>query len=100
MTEANKQVTAEAIRDIFLGKTEKPYTLMAVFKEHNDNMEALLGKEYTKGTLCRYQTSLKHTQNFLKWKYKIADIDIKLIDHAFIMNYDFYQSVNATIIQP
>jgi site-specific recombinase XerD len=90
LTEANKPFTAEAIRDVFLGRAEKPHSLIAVFKEHNEKMEALLGKEYTKGTLSRYQTSLKHTQNFLKWKYNITDIDIKLIDHAFIMNYDFY----------
>ena len=32
-------------------------------------MAALLGKEYTKGTLSRYETSLKHTRNFLRCKY-------------------------------
>jgi site-specific recombinase XerD len=33
---------------------------------------------------------LKHTRDFLLWKYKISDIDIKRIDHEFIMSYDFY----------
>lgn len=34
--------------------------------------------------------SLKHTQDFLKWKYNLTDIDTKLVDHAFIMEYEFY----------
>ncbi|MEN4760773.1 phage integrase SAM-like domain-containing protein [Chryseobacterium sp. C39-AII1] len=33
---------------------------------------------------------MKHTQEFLNWKYKISDIDITKIDHAFIMDYDFW----------
>jgi integrase len=33
---------------------------------------------------------LKHTQDFLKWKYNLTDIDIKLVDHAFITEYEFY----------
>jgi site-specific recombinase XerD len=63
---------------------------MAIFKEHNKKMEALLDKEYSKGTLTCFQTSLKHTGDFLKWKYKLADINIKQVDHAFIMEYEFY----------
>lgn len=27
---------------------------------------------------------------FLNWKYKISDLNITKIDHAFIMDYDFW----------
>jgi site-specific recombinase XerD len=90
LTEEDVLVTAETIRNKFMGRTEKPRSLIAIFKEHNHKMEALLGKEYTPGTLCRYKTSLKHTQDFLKWKYNLTDIDIKQVDHAFITEYEFY----------
>jgi integrase len=90
LSEADDLITAETIRNKFMGKTEKPRSLIDIFKEHNRKVEALLGKEFTKGTLCRYKTSLKHTQDFLKWKYNLSDIDIKLVDHAFIMEYEFY----------
>jgi site-specific recombinase XerD len=90
LTEADEMVTAETMRNKFLGKTEKPRSLIEIFKDHNRKVEALLGKEFTKGTLCRYKTSLKHTQDFLKWKYNLSDIDIKKVDHAFIMEYEFY----------
>jgi site-specific recombinase XerD len=90
LTEADELITAETIRNKFLGKTEKPRSLIAIFKDHNKKVEALIGKEYAKGTLCRYQTSLKHTIDFLKWKYNLTDIDIKKVDHAFLMEYEFY----------
>ncbi|MGF7232927.1 site-specific integrase [Arachidicoccus sp.] len=90
LTEADEMITAESIRNKFLGKSEQPRALIEIFKDHNHKVEALVGKEYTKGTLTRYQTTLKHTSNFLKWKYKLSDIDIKKIDHAFLMDFEFY----------
>ena len=64
--------------------------LIPIFKEHNRKIKELLGIEYAPGTLERYETSLKHTSNFLFWKYNITDINIDKIDHAFITDYEFY----------
>jgi site-specific recombinase XerD len=50
----------------------------------------LVGEEFAKGTLSRYNISLKHTQDFLSWKYNVSDIDIRKVDHAFITEYEFY----------
>lgn len=65
-------------------------TLMPIFQDHNDQVKQLVGKEYAPGTLERYTTSLKHTKEFMEWKYGISDIEISKIDHAFIMDYEFY----------
>lgn len=73
-----------------MGKTEKPRSLFNIFQEHNSQVKALIGKEFAKGTFDRYQTSLKHTIEFMEWKYKVKDIDIKGINHEFITSYDFY----------
>ncbi|MFC5284656.1 phage integrase SAM-like domain-containing protein [Pedobacter alpinus] len=61
-----------------------------MFTEHNNKVEALVGKEFAAGTLERYKTSLKHTQDFIEWKYKVKDLDIKKIDNHFISEYEFY----------
>jgi site-specific recombinase XerD len=90
LTEADEMITAESIRNKFLGKSEQPRSLIEIFKDHNHKVGALVGKEYAKGTLTRYQTTLKHTSDFLKWKYKLSDIDIKKIDHAFLMDFEFF----------
>jgi site-specific recombinase XerD len=64
--------------------------LVPIFQEHNDKVETLVGQEFAPGTLERYKTSLKHTIEFIQWKYSVSDIDIKDIDHAFITEYEFF----------
>ncbi len=83
-------VNVENMRSKLLGVKEKVYMLVPIFEEHNQKMEALLGDEYAPGTLERYRTSLRHTIEFLKLKYKVSDIDIKKIDHTFIVDFDFF----------
>jgi hypothetical protein len=85
-----EQISSEVIKNKFLGKEEKQRTLLKIFEQHNHQMKALIGREFAPGTLQRYETSLKHTQEFIAWKYAIADIDIRKIDHAFVANYEFY----------
>lgn len=90
LSESKSDITADALKNKFLGKSEKIRMLIELFKDHNKKIAALVGKEYAAGTSVRYQTSLKHTQDYLLWKYKLSDIDIKKIDHDFITNYEFY----------
>jgi len=53
-------------------------------------MEALVGREYAPGTLVRYQTSFRHTQSFLRSKYKLEDMEIIKLDFEFIREYEFW----------
>lgn len=86
----NKPVTAASLKAKLQGVEEKKRTLIPIFEDHNNKIKELLNIEYAPGTLERYRTSLKHTVNFLQWKYNISDIDIKDINHAFIADYEFY----------
>jgi len=90
LMEADETITAESLRNKFQGKTKKRITLIDVFKDHNQKMESLVDSEFKKGTAERYRTSLKHTMNFLAWKYDLVDIEIKKIDYTFISEYDYY----------
>lgn len=45
--------------------------LIQIFEDHDKKIEVLIGKEYAPGTLERYKTSLKHTQEFLQWKLNL-----------------------------
>jgi site-specific recombinase XerD len=86
----NKTITAEAIKNKYTGVSEKARMLVPIFQKHNDEVETLVPKEYSPGTLERYKTSLSHTEEFLKWKYNLSDIDIRDINHEFITDYDFF----------
>jgi site-specific recombinase XerD len=50
----------------------------------------LVNQEYAPGTLDRYETSYRHTQSFLKWKYKLNDIEIDKLNYEFITEYEFW----------
>jgi site-specific recombinase XerD len=86
----NIPVTSESLKLKLLGSNERARMLVPIFQDHNNKIKELIGKEYAAGTLERYTTSLKHTIEFLEWKYKVSDIDIKQIDYAFITDYEFY----------
>lgn len=90
LTEAGDIITADSIKNKFLGKEEKTHTLLEAVKDHNLKMKALVGKEYAAGTLKRFEVLERHLSAFMQEKYKIADINIKKIDHAFISDFEFY----------
>ena len=83
-------ITFDSYRNELSGKKERERMLIPIFLEHNRKIKELVGQEYAAGTLERYETSLKHTKDFISWKYNITDINIEKIDHAFIMEYEFY----------
>ena len=83
-------VSSENLKNELFGLTETKRMLVPIFQDHNNKIKELVGKEYAPGTLERYTTSLKHTIEFMQWKYNISDIDITKIDHAFITDYEFW----------
>jgi site-specific recombinase XerD len=82
--------TASGLKTKLQGTEQRARMLVPIFQEHNDKVETLVGQEFAPGTLERYKTSLKHTIEFIQWKYSVSDIDIKNIDHAFITEYEFF----------
>jgi len=97
LIESRKPVTAEAIRNLLQGRSDKgerPHFLLEIFQYHNNQVKSLLGIEYSKGTLTKFITVLKHTRAFLKWKYNADDMDIRKLDYEFITELEFwYKSV-------
>lgn len=83
-------VTIESLKCKILGIDERARMLVPIFQDHNNKIKELVGKEYAPGTLERYTTSLKHTIEFLEWKYNVSDIEISKINHSFITDYEFY----------
>ncbi|WP_163409806.1 site-specific integrase [Flavobacterium ajazii] len=86
----NQELNIDNFKELLFGSDEKQRMLVPIFQDHNNKIKELVGKEYAPGTLERYTTSLKHTIEFLEWKYNISDIEISKINHAFITDYEFY----------
>lgn len=85
-----KIITCESLKNRFLRIDERKITLMEVFKNHNDQIKDLIGKGFGHGTWERYETSLRHTQQFMKWKYNLSDIYVSEITPAFVTDYEFF----------
>ncbi len=83
-------LNSENLKNELFGLSETKRMLVPIFQDHNNKIKELIGKEYAPGTLERYTTSLKHTIEFMQWKYNVSDLDITKIDHAFITDYEFW----------
>ena len=86
----DRTITANIIKDIHLGKQEKQYMLLEIFGDHNDQMEKLIGKGYTKGTLQRYKACKSHIEEFLAFQRRVKDIPVEEVDHKFITGFDHF----------
>ena len=92
LLEKDKPVTSSILKNMLQGQ-EAPgerHMLLEVFKHHNDQMAALVGREYAAGTLVRFNSALKHTGDFILWKYKVADLDVKKLNYEFITEFEFW----------
>ncbi len=85
-----EDISAIIIKNIYLGKERKEYMLLEIFQEHNDEIESLLGKGFTKGTLQRYKAAYKHVSAYIEHGYHRNDIPIRRVDHKFITGLVFF----------
>ncbi|MEX2371194.1 MAG: site-specific integrase [Bacteroidales bacterium] len=94
LIEENKPVTALTIRNRVQGKSDAKHTLFSVFSYHNKLMEEQVPAEYSPTTLTRYKTTLKHIQEFVKYKYKVEDLFLSQLNHEFVSSLDHYFKIN------
>ncbi|MCG7752239.1 phage integrase SAM-like domain and Arm DNA-binding domain-containing protein [Flavihumibacter cheonanensis] len=85
-------LTPEAIKACVLGEDYEKSTkkILEIIQQHNDQMKVLVGKQYFPGTLQRYEISLRHTQSFIKWRYKRTDLELHHLNYEFLTEYDFW----------
>jgi site-specific recombinase XerD len=86
----NKEVSAGNIKSKLLGLDTEQHWIIEEFKDHNKKMEALIGKQYARATWKRFETTLKHTQDFIQWKFKSPDQEVSRLNHEFLENFEFY----------
>ncbi|MDR3652361.1 MAG: site-specific integrase [Paludibacter sp.] len=88
-------VTAEKVKNDFLGVSEYHETLINLFQKHNEDVFKLIGISKSPGTYQKYKVTLKHLQNFLLLKYKLTDISLKEIKHMFLCDFEIYLLTTA-----
>ena len=85
LVRGNESITPEAIKNAFIGIEEKPKMLLEVFAEHNRQMQQLITVgDYFSGTYKHFKTTYHHLSDFLPWKFRKKDIDVKKVTFQFI----------------
>lgn len=97
LKDSGKLINVEALKNLYFGITEKQFSIVETYDYHNSQMKELIGKDYAAGTYERFQTSKKHTVEFLTHNYKKSDALLSEVDHKFINDYMHYLKVNRNI---
>ena len=90
MIATGDEISARNVKDAFLGINAQSRKLLEIFREHNTEMESLIGNGFSDNTLRTFKSSLKHMTEFLEAKYGLEDISIRKVDQPFIKNYDTF----------
>lgn len=83
----DKLINPMEIKRKFLGLDEEHKMFFQVFQEHNDKCRELIGIDYAKVTISRFNTCLKYMKEMTLKKYHTKDIPLKEVNHAFIQDY-------------
>lgn len=83
-------VTAEKLRNAFLGFDAREHTLINLFRKYIEDAKKLVGISKSKATVEKYDRCCRRLENFLSNIYNIGDIAVKDINHMFITDFENY----------
>ena len=90
LSDRDTTVTAEKVKNAFLGLLTRNETLLDLFGKHNQDLKAQIGKGVSRDTYQKYVRTENRLKDFMKSKYNISDINLKEINHSFICDFDIY----------
>lgn len=91
IAERDNYVTAEKVKNAFLGLEMRHETLLKVFAQHNEDFAKLLNAGLrSKSTYEKYCTVYKHLEEFIKMRYHVSDIALKELTPPFITDFDIF----------
>ena len=89
-----KYYTAQMLRNDFLGKDKNQRTLLKLYKEHNEEVSELVGREYSLGGYQRHVRTRRHLKAFIFKEYQLEDIPLLEVDLQFIKRFEHYLKIS------
>ena len=84
-------VTAEKVKNAFLGLEFRQQTLMTTYAQWIANYEKQVeGGLKAPKTLHKYKSVYQHVDDFLRFHYHVSDIALKEIEPSFISDFEIY----------
>ncbi|MDR1652665.1 MAG: site-specific integrase [Prevotellaceae bacterium] len=94
LQERDNYVTAETVRNVFLGATTGQQTLLQLCDRHNRERKPLIGVSICAWQHGSYIRARNHLADFLHRWYNVSDIPVRDVDHKFIRNFEAYLTEN------
>lgn len=83
-------ITAEQIKNAVMGIGQKPLTLLALFREHNEEFKKRVGIDRIKETYESYLRSYKHLLAFVRQKRGTEDVLLRNLDRVFYDDFELF----------
>ena len=90
LQEKESYVTAEKIKNVFLGIEARQQTLLELFDRHNRERKQQAGINITQYTYEKYCLVRRIVADFILYKYNLQDIPIKEVNLQFLSGYEIY----------
>lgn len=88
-----KFFTARLIMDMLYNNEDSQKTLLGIFRKHNDDCRKLIGIDYVKITITRFDNCCKYLGVLIKQKYGKDDMNLNEITGEFVRDFEMYLKV-------
>jgi site-specific recombinase XerD len=90
LQERDNYVTAEKVKNGFLGIEQRQQTLLELFDQHNREKKMLVGINIAKSTYNKYRITRDHLAAYIKEWHHLSDISLKEINHKFVSDFETF----------
>ncbi|WP_165021128.1 site-specific integrase [Dysgonomonas sp. ZJ279] len=91
---SGKLFTARLIMNALYNADDDKRTLLGVFRKHNDDCRKLIGIDYVKITITRFDNCCKYLGVLIQRKFGKEDINLNEIDAEFVRDFEMYLKVD------
>jgi site-specific recombinase XerD len=85
-----KSVTSDILKNSFLGIDDSYETILAIFDKHNTDFKKLVGVDKSHSTYKKYLLARQRVAEFMKFRYKVADMQLRNLDLMFVKDYEVF----------
>ena len=88
--QADGFVTADKLKNAYLGLDVKQDTFLVLFANHNQEFSRKVGYSRSQSSYSNYCTIYKHMENYIRHEYKRDDVYLKELNLAFFNGFEHY----------
>ena len=90
-------ITAELVKNAVMGTGQKPLTLLALFREHNEEFKKRIGIDRIQETYDSYMRSYKHLSAFIHERKGVEDVTLRSLDRVFYDDFEIFLSSDRNL---